>query len=46
MSALLTDLSGKITFINRLFAYCKGGNLNGSAAKEGKSGFIHKLVKS
>ena len=40
--------------INRLFAYCKGGNLifisgRGSAiltAKEGKSGFIFNLVKS
>ena len=40
--------------INKLFAYCKGGNFNihiwgGSAisfAKEGKSGFIYNLVKS
>ena len=40
--------------INRLFAYCKGGNFNIhtghdsaiSSAKEGKSGFIYNLVKS
>ena len=35
--------------INRLFAYCKGGNFNSgltiSSHKEGKSGFIYNLVK-
>ena len=40
--------------VNRLFAYCKGGNFNIisgrgstiSSAKEGKSGFIYNLVKN
>ena len=40
--------------INRLFAYCKGGNftihilarLVISSSKEGKSGFVYNLVKN
>ena len=39
------------TCINRLFTYCKGGNLNiyiwaTSSATQGKSGSIYNLVNS
>ena len=52
---ILRDGSGiYICDINRLFAYCEGGNFNihiwvwfGSfICKEGKTGFIYNLVKS
>ena len=56
VSMAIQAQTGDNNGINRLFAYCKGGNFNihiwawfgylNSSAKQGKSGSIYNLVKN